>query len=155
MDFPRRATAKPRPAIFLLIGLLLTATAPRAVAQKNKPLAKQQLEFLQQQLLNRSFETKIQIGNCIPHFNRYTGKWQLYRIDTEVRPDFSINYLERVVIVFGEAGTECAEVDYREGAVIATLVGTQVVVGGIEMKDNRFELALKGPNNTYGRLKFF
>ncbi len=143
---------------------LLSLVVVSALAQKDKQRAQDQQEFLNQHLLNESFESKILIGNCESDRARYP--WiDKFTVDTEIHSDLRISYYTRPNIeTTGGAGTRCQEGAYQQGVVEAMPPGTVVTVRRIEMKGNRFELALEGPKsgvggpgigNTYGRLKFF
>src|SRR6266446_3454039 len=155
MECVRKFASTRVAAVAVQIVLLLFLTALSAGAQKNRQRAQEQQEFLNQQLLNQTFETKILIGNCGSKL--FLSQLAKVLVDTEIHSDLTISYLHRgpMIGTLGGAGAKCQEGQYQAGAVNRMLEGTAVTVRRIDMKDNRFELALQGPNDTYGRLKFF
>lgn len=166
MESVRRSSLMRLTAILRQTAFLLALVAVSASAQKDKQRTQEQQEFLNQQLLNESFESKILIGNC--EFDSFGG--EKFPVDTEIHADLRISYYVRKTIeTTGGAGTRCLEEAYQPGVMKGMPPNTIVTIRRIEIKGNRFELALEGPKseltfgsswspgigNTYGRLKFF
>ncbi len=169
MESVCRSTLMRLTAIAGQTAFLLAMVVVSALAQEDKQRAQDQQEFLNQHLLNESFESKILIGNCESDRARYSWR-DKFPVDTEIHSDLRISYLGRPQIeTTGGAGTRCQEGAYQQGVMEGMPPGTIVTVRRIEMKGNRFELALEGPKSgltfgsswspgigsTYGRLKFF
>ncbi|HEY6945857.1 MAG TPA: hypothetical protein VI431_12010 [Candidatus Acidoferrum sp.] len=147
----------------LKVAVLLALAVVPAYGQVNKQRAEEQKEYLKQNLLNQTLETKISIGNCVT--KPVLSQLATVLVDTEIHADLTVSYLHRGLIIgtAGGAGTRCLEGDYQVGVVREMRPGTIVTVRRIEMKGDRFELALEGPKSgvggpgigsTYGRLKF-
>lgn len=164
MESLRRSSLMRLIAIAGQAAFFLGLTVVSAHGQKDKQRAQEQQEFLNQRLLDESFESKILIGNCMAA-RIYYPQIKPVPADTEIHPDLRITYYDRPNIeTFGGAGTRCQEGAYQQGVIVGMPPGTIVTVRRVEMKGNRFELALEGPKSgfggpgigsTYGRLKFF
>src|SRR5882724_4203148 len=164
MESVRRSRLTRFIAIASQTAFLLALVAVSVPAQKDKERTQERLELLDQHLLNQSMESKVLIGNCMAA-RIYYPQIKPVPADTEIHPDLRITYYDRPNIeTFGGAGTRCQEGAYQQGVIVGMPPGTIVTVRRVEMKGNRFELALEGPKSgfggpgigsTYGRLKFF
>jgi len=134
----------------------LNAVGPLPATEQKRPvslLAQLEAEFQGQQ-----FITKIVVASEFkPHAGRPVSGWvsvgpvSALVVDTELERDGTLRYL----VPMRQAGTILTSSFSITPEEISRAIppGTRVAVTKVELKDDRVELSLSGPNEVHGKLK--
>jgi len=136
-----------RPATLTVLVVSLVAAASSTLIAAGQAQLK---TWLEQELLGRTFQTKIILGSSRSFRHSQTGTIVTQAVDTELEPDGPVRYYARVGCCPLTAGSYVG----LEAISLALNIGSRVRVTRVSFLNDRIEIMLAGAHaNEYAKLK--